>query len=126
MGLKHHVHTLVLCLERVKLFSKPEWFSCSVGRHQVHQGGVKQAWQFDLAKRSMPAACLQIQYHEPTPPETPLKLVSRVVAVEQNQLTGKHKVTVDLALSHQIPGDVKKILVSGRGIFTKRGASRSL
>lgn len=70
--------------------------------------------------------CLQIQYHEPTPPDTPLELVSKVVSVEQNKLTGKHKVTVELSLSHQEPGDVRKILVSGRGIFTKRGASRSL
>ena len=68
---------------------------------------------------------MQIQYHEPTPPETALQLVSKVVAVEENRLTGKHKVTVDLSLSYK-DDEVKKTLVSGRGVFTKRGASRSL
>jgi hypothetical protein len=36
------------------------------------------------------------------------------------------QVTVDLTLAALLPGDVKKLLVSGRGVFTKRGASRSL
>ena len=67
-----------------------------------------------------------MQYHETTPPDTTLQLVSRVVSLEQNGRTGKHKVTVDISLTHQEPDDVKKILVSGRGVFTKRGASRSL
>jgi hypothetical protein len=35
----------------------------------------------------------QIQYHDVTPPETPLWLESKVVSIVENERTGKHKVT---------------------------------
>jgi len=72
------------------------------------------------------SSSLQVQYHDVTPPETPLKLESKVVSIVENERTGNHKVTVDLSLAALLPDDVKKVLVSGRGVFIKRGASRSL
>lgn len=67
----------------------------------------------------------QVDYHEPTPPDVDLSLESKVVAIQDQKRTGSDKVTVELQL-YQESEEGKRLLASGRGIFTKKGALRSM
>lgn len=67
-----------------------------------------------------------MQYHEPTPPEADLLIESKVVSVEAQKQTGADKVTVDLAMYQLQEQDRRRVLVTGRGVFMKKGALRAM
>ncbi len=103
-----------------------------------------------LTSPSRPLPRPQVTYKEPTPPDTPLLLVSRVLEVREHQVHGAHKaaveVEVQLVLPQQGEGDAGvgdtgvgagegdagavggggKVLAVGRGVFKRLGALRAL
>lgn len=69
-----------------------------------------------------------ISYKEPTPPDTPLVLRSKVVAVKESASPEVNRATVevDVTVYEKLPGGQEKLLVSGTVMCKRLGALREL
>lgn len=66
-------------------------------------------------------------FKEPTPPDTPLHVRSKVIQVKESTNPGvsKASVEVDVSIYEKTPtGD--RLLVHGTGVFVRMGALRAL